>query len=45
VQKFFTPKAMIPYEQVLRDLVDDQLRTIAGRGEADLLTVLSRPTR
>ena len=42
VQKFFTPKAMIPYDQVLRDLVDDQLRTIAGKGEADLLTVLGR---
>jgi cytochrome P450 len=43
VQKFFTPTAMIPYEQILRDLVDDQLRTIADKGEADMLTVLGRP--
>ena len=43
VQKFFTPTAMIPYEQILRDLVDDQLRTIANEREADMVTVLGRP--
>jgi cytochrome P450 len=42
VQKFFTPTAMIPYEQILRDLVDDRLRTIAEAGRADLVPVLGR---
>src|ERR1700730_2103723 len=42
VQKFFTPKAMIPYDKVPRPLVYVRLRTIAGQAEADLLTVLGR---
>jgi cytochrome P450 len=42
VQKFFTPTAMVPYEQILRDLVDDRLRTIADVGRADLVPVLGR---
>ena len=43
VQKFFTPTAMIPYDQLLRDLVRDQLATVADKGEADLVQVLGRP--
>jgi cytochrome P450 len=43
VQKFFTPTAMQPYDEILRGLARKQLATIAGAGAADLLQVLGGP--
>ena len=43
VQKFFTPTAMKPYEDILRDMTRRQLATIAAVGEADLVQVVARP--